>query len=78
MILPHVFIPALKTYGRKVNRLIVTHPRSLQYVQHDPAHAELTIKYVSGEQMFIRDAENPEYVKKLFEDLVYQIKDYSD
>jgi len=28
--------------------------------------------------MVIRDVKDPEYVKKMFEDLVYQIKDCTD
>jgi hypothetical protein len=72
---PYVFIPKLKYVNRKVDRLIIVHPRSVQYVQHDPELAELSIKYVSGEEMSIKDRENPAYIKKTFEDLVYHIKD---
>jgi hypothetical protein len=73
--IPHVFIPKLKCVNRKVDRLIIVHPRSVQYVQHDPELAELSIKYTSGEEMSIKDRENPAYIKKVFEDLVYHIKD---
>lgn len=75
--IPHVFVPNLKYINRKVARLIIVHPRSVQYIQHDPDHAQLSIKYTSGEEVNISDSANPAYVKKMFDDLVYHIKDCS-
>ena len=78
--IPHVFIPKLFAphKNHNVKRLIVAHPKSVQYVQHDPEAAELCIKYVTGEEMVVRDKADPAYVQKLFDDLVFQIKDTSD
>jgi hypothetical protein len=56
----------------------VVHPRSVQYVQHDPATSEVRIRYVSGDEMAIEDREKPELMKEMFDKLVYQIKDASD
>jgi hypothetical protein len=55
---------------------VVVHPKSVQFVQHDPTASELIIRYVSGEEMSISDTENPEKIKKMFDGLVFQIKDY--
>jgi hypothetical protein len=57
---------------------VIVHPKSVQFVQHDPTASELIIRYVSGEEMAIRDTENPEKIKKMFDGLVFQIKDASD
>lgn len=75
---PHVFVQNLKYNGRSVNRLIVAHPRAVQYIQHYPDRAELKIRYISGEEMGIFDREKPETIRNLFEHLVYQVKDCSD
>jgi hypothetical protein len=76
---PQVYLMNLKTHGnKKVNRLVVAHPKSVQYVQHDPESAEVRIRYVSGQELVWTDTENPESVKKNYEDLVYQLKDCSD
>jgi hypothetical protein len=78
--IPHVFISKLflTHKNHNVKRLIVAHPRSVQYVQHDPDNAELCIRYVTGEQMVIKDKQDPANINKLFDDLVFQIKDTSD
>jgi predicted RNA-binding protein (virulence factor B family) len=54
---------------------VVVHPKSVQFVQHDPTASELRIRYVSGEEMAISDKEDPEAIKKMFDGLVCQIKD---
>jgi hypothetical protein len=54
---------------------VVVHPKSVQFVQHDPTASELVIRYVSGEEMAISDTEDPEAIKKMFDKLVVQIKD---
>ena len=73
-----MYVTKVKTYANKhVNRLIVAHPKSIQYIQHDPDGAEMRIRYVSGDELTMSTPENPEVVKKAFEDLVYQIKDCS-
>jgi hypothetical protein len=78
--IPHLLIPSLVTRPNKriVSRLVIVHPKSVQYVQHDPSLAELRIKYVSGEEQALEDRENPDAIKKMFDQLVYQIKDTSD
>ncbi len=77
--IPHVYMPNVKTYtNKKVQRLVVAHPKSIQYIQHDPEGAEMRIRYVSGEELIMNNPENPESVKNAFENLVYQIKDCSD
>jgi hypothetical protein len=78
--IPHVYIPnlLLRFQNKKVNRLVVVHPRTVQYVQHDPESTELRIRYISGDEICISDHENPENTKKMFDNLVYQIKDVSD
>lgn len=78
--IPNIFINKLivKPNNRNVQRLIVAHPKSIQYVQHDSETAELSIRYITGEEMTIRDKENPEHIHKMFDDLVYQIKDTAD
>jgi hypothetical protein len=53
---------------------VVVHPKSVQFVQHDPIASELTIRYVSGEEMAISDTEYPDAIKKMFDELVVQIK----
>jgi hypothetical protein len=55
---------------------VIVHPKSVQFVQHDPTDSELRIRYVSGEEMSISDREDPEKIKKMFDGLVFQIKDY--
>jgi hypothetical protein len=78
--IPHVLVHnlLLTPKNRKVQRLIVAHPKSVQYIEHDHEAAELSIKYVTGEKMIIRDKEDPEYIKKMFDGLVVQINDASD
>jgi hypothetical protein len=77
--IPHVYVANVKTYANKrVNRLIIAHPKSIQYIQHDPDCAEMRIRYISGDELTMSTPESPEVVKKAFEDLVYQIKDCSD
>ena len=78
--IPHLFVPNLKLLplGKKVDRLVIAHPRSVQYVQYDPVNHEVVIRYTSGQEMSIRDDENPKNARKMFDDLVYQIKDTSD
>jgi hypothetical protein len=55
---------------------VIVHPKSVQFVQHDSTDSELRIRYVSGEEMWISDTENPEKIKKMFDGLVFQIRDY--
>ena len=76
--IPHILIPKLTVSPLKktVSRLVIVHPKSVQFVQHDPTASELIIRYVSGEEMSISDTENPEKIKKMFDGLVFQIKDY--
>ena len=76
--IPHILIPKLTVNPLKktVSRLVIVHPKSVQFVQHDPTASELIIRYVSGEEMSISDTENPEKIKKMFDGLVFQIKDY--
>lgn len=78
--IPHILIPKLTVSPLKktVSRLVVVHPKSVQFVQHDPAASELRIRYVSGEEMAISDKEDPDAIKKMFDGLVFQIKDASD
>ena len=78
--IPHVLIPKLilRNQNKTVSRLIVVHPRNVQYVQHDPASTEVRIRYVSGEEMAIEDKEDPAKMKEMFDKIVYQIKDASD
>ena len=75
---PHILIPKLTVSPLKktVSRLVIVHPKSVQFVQHDPTDSELRIRYVSGEEMSISDREDPEKIKKMFDGLVFQIKDY--
>jgi hypothetical protein len=76
--IPYILIPKLTVNPLKktVSRLVIVHPKSVQFVQHDPTASELIIRYVSGEEMSISDTENPEKIKKMFDGLVFQIKDY--
>ena len=76
--IPHILIPKLTVNPLKktVSRLVIVHPKSVQFVQHDPTASELIIRYVSGEEMSISDTENPDKIKKMFDGLVFQIKDY--
>ena len=78
--IPYILIPKITVNPLKktVSRLVIVHPKSVQFVQHDPTASELIIRYVSGEEMAIRDTENPEKIKKMFDGLVFQIKDASD
>jgi hypothetical protein len=78
--IPHVYIPKLllRNQNKTVSRLVVVHPRSVQYVQHDPATSEVRIRYISGDEMAIEDKDEPEKMKEMFDKLVYQIKDASD
>lgn len=78
--IPHLYIPKLllRNQNKTVNRLVVVHPRSVQYVQHDPVTSEVRIRYISGDEMAIEDKEQPEKMKEMFDKLVYQIKDASD
>jgi hypothetical protein len=61
---------------KTVSRLVIVHPKSVQFVQHDPATSEIIIRYVSGEEMKISDMENPDATKKMFDRLVSQMKEY--
>jgi hypothetical protein len=74
--IPHVYIPKLllRHQNKTVSRLVVVHPRSVQYVQHDPEKLEVRIRYVSGDEMAFEDPN----AKEIFDKLVYQIKDASD
>jgi len=76
--IPYILIPKITVSPLKktVSRLVIVHPKSVQFVQHDPTASELIIRYVSGEEMSISDTENPEKIKKMFDGLVFQIKDY--
>lgn len=78
--IPHVFIPNVRLAHKNqtVNRLVIAHPKSVQYIQHNPETSEFCIRYVSGEEMCIQNKEDPESMKKIFNDLVFQIKDTSD
>jgi hypothetical protein len=78
--IPHILIPKLtvKPLKKTVSRLVIVHPKSVQFVQHDPAASELRIRYMSGDEMVINDVEDPEAIKKMFDGLVFQIKDASD
>ena len=78
--IPHLYIPKLllRNQNKTVNRLVVVHSRSVQYVQHDPVTSEVRIRYISGDEMAIEDKEQPEKMKEMFDKLVYQIKDASD
>jgi len=75
--IPYILIPKLTVNPLKktVSRLVVVHPKSVQFVQHDPTASELRIRYVSGEEMAISDKEDPEAIKKMFDGLVCQIKE---
>jgi hypothetical protein len=75
---PYILIPKLTVSPLKktVSRLVIVHPKSVQFVQHDPTASELRIRYVSGEEMSISDREDPEAIRKMFDGLVFQIKDY--
>lgn len=76
MRVPCVLIPKLRLVFKKdlVNRLVVAHPESVQYIQHDPGTTEFCIRYVSGQEMCITDKENPENTKKMFDDLVTHLQ----
>jgi hypothetical protein len=76
--IPYILIPKITVNPLKktVSRLVIVHPKSVQFVQHDPTASELIIRYVSGEEMSISDTENPDKIKKMFDGLVFQIKDY--
>jgi hypothetical protein len=76
--IPYILIPKITVNPLKktVSRLVIVHPKSVQFVQHDPTASELIIRYVSGEEMSISDTENPEKIKKMFDGIVFQIKDY--
>jgi hypothetical protein len=78
--IPNIFINKLliTPKNRNVQRLIVAHPKSVQYIQHDPVAAELCIRYTTGAETIIKDLDDPAYIKKAFDDLVYQIKDAAD
>lgn len=75
MRIPSVYIPNLflRHQNKTVNRLVVVHPASVQYVQHDPKTTELRIRYISGDEMSIHDKEHPEITKKMFDSLVEQL-----
>ena len=77
--IPHILIQKLTVspLRKTVSRLVIVHPKSVQFVQHDPATSELIIRYVSGEEMSISDREDPDATKKMFDRLVSQIKDAS-
>ena len=77
--IPHLLIPKLivNPLKKTVSRLVIVHPKSVQFVQHDPATSEIIIRYVSGDEMKISDMENPDATKKMFDRLVSQIKDAS-
>jgi hypothetical protein len=49
----HLLIPklTLKPLGKKVSRIVMVHPNSVQFVQHDPTFSQLCIRYMSGEEM---------------------------
>jgi hypothetical protein len=76
--IPHLLIPKLivNPLKKTVSRLVIVHPKSVQFVQHDPATSEIIIRYVSGEEMKISDMENPDATKKMFDRLVSQMKEY--
>jgi len=76
--IPHILIPKLivNPLKKTVSRLVIVHPKSVQFVQHDPTTSELIIRYVSGEEMAIIDKEDPGATKKMFDRLVSQFKDY--
>ena len=60
---------------KTVSRLVIVHPKSVQFVQHDPLASELVIRYANGDEMSISDREDPEKIKKMFDKLVLQIKE---
>ena len=76
--IPHILIPKLivNPLKKTVSRLVIVHPKSVQFVQHDPATSEIIIRYVSGDEMKISDMENPDATKKMFDRLVSQMKEY--
>ena len=76
--IPHLLIPKLivNPLKKTVSRLVIVHPKSVQFVQHDPATSEIIIRYVSGDEMKISDMENPDATKKMFDRLVSQMKEY--
>jgi hypothetical protein len=79
--IPHILVPKLilrHQNNKVVNRLVIVHPKSVQYVQHDSAASELRIRYTSGDEMAITDKEDPVVIKNMFDQLVFQIKDASD
>lgn len=78
--IPHIFVPKL-TLNHKtqtVKRLVIAHPKSVQYIQYNSDDSELRIRYITGEEQTIQYKTDPEYIHKLFDDLVFQIKDMSD
>jgi hypothetical protein len=72
---PSLHIPNLflRFQNKMVNRFVVVHPASVQYVQHDPTTTELRIRYITGDEMSIQDKKNPESMKKMFDSLVDQL-----
>ena len=76
--IPHLLIPKLTVspLRKTVSRLVIVHPKSVQFVQHDPTTSELIIRYVSGEEMSISDREDPDATKKMFDRLLSQMKEY--
>lgn len=78
--IPHVYIPKLfvPTKNHSVKRLVIAHPKSVQYIQYDTECSELCIRYVTGQETVVRDKQDPAYIQKMFDDLVFQIKDTSD
>jgi hypothetical protein len=65
--IPHILIPKLiiRPLKKTVSRLVIVHPKSVQFVHHDPTASELVIRYVSGEEMAISDTEDPESIKMI-------------
>jgi hypothetical protein len=77
--IPHIYLKHLWTpSGRSVSRLIIAHPKSVQYIQHDPKHAELTIRYITGDEMKLTGHDKPQEIQDAFDQLVYQVKDVAD
>jgi hypothetical protein len=76
--IPHLLIPKLTVspLRKTVSRLVIVHPKSVQFVQHDPTSSELIIRYVSGEEVSISDREDPDATKKMFDRLLSQMKEY--
>ena len=74
--IPHLLVPklTLRPLNKTVSRLVIVHPRSVQFVQHDPVAAELRIRYTSGDEMAITDVENPKAIKVMYDGLVNQFE----